>query len=145
MLVAYFKERHEITGYPVYLTSEPHYKRSIKYLMEKASIPLGSFNMDNRYQEGLYYLVLRTEGNIEANYQKYLPYYDVVSVKPFGTLSVIELVPKANMLVGIRQDLSVPPKKADSKAPPRYTWREFLAGGAGVGAEDDEEALNEEN
>jgi hypothetical protein len=146
-LAQYFKERAVETGYPVYLTSEPQYKRSIKYLMEKQGIQMGSFSMENLYREGLYYMVLRTEGNIENNYQKYLTVYDLSQVKPFGTLSVVELIPKENALKGIRQDFSVAPKKADSKAPPRYTWREFFAPGSGMldADEDADEVINESN
>ena len=144
-LVKYFKERSVETGYPIYLTSEPQYKRSIKYLMEKEDIAMSSFSMDNLYREGLYYMVLRTEGNLESNYQKYLTVYDLKQVLPFGTLSVVELVPKEAALKAMRQDLSVLPKKADSKAPPRYTWREFFAPGSGVldADEDAEEVLND--
>lgn len=143
-LVEYFAERTQETGYPVYLTSEPQYKRSIKYLMEKEGIVMGSFSNDNVYQEGLYYLVLRTEGNIETNYQKYLGNYELVDVKPFGTLSVVELRPKKEAIIGVREDFSLPAKKADSKAPPRYTWREFLTGGA-TAFDEEEENLIEDN
>lgn len=143
-LAQYFKKRSEENGYPVYLTSEPQYKRSIKYLMEQKGIVMGSFSNENLYQEGLYYLVLRTEGNIETNYQKYLAKYELVGVKPFGTLSVVELRPRPEAVIGVREDFSVPSKKADSKAPPRYTWREFFSGEATT-VDEEEESLNEDN
>ena len=140
-IISYFlRERYRETGKVLYLTSEPQYKRALKYMLEREHIPMSGFNAANLYREGLYYLVLRTGGNIETNYAKYLDRFDVIQVTQFGTLSLVELRPKEEFIVGDRQDLNVPAKQATSKAPPRYTWREFFTPGAGEFSEDEVES-----
>jgi 4-amino-4-deoxy-L-arabinose transferase-like glycosyltransferase len=127
-IISYFlRERYRETGKVLYLTSEPQHKRALKYLLERENIPMSGFNNANIYRQGLYYLVLRTGGNIEANYAKYLDRFEVAQVTPFGTLTLIELRPKEEFIIGERQDVNIPAKEAISKAPPRYTWREFFA------------------
>lgn len=139
-IISYFlRERYRETGHVLYLTSEPQHKRALKYILERENIPMSGFNSTNLYRQGLYYLVLRTGGNIEANYAKYLERFDVIQVTPFGTLTLIELKPKEAFIIGERQDLNVPAKPADSKAPPRYTWREFFTPGASEFREDEGE------
>ncbi len=130
-IVNFVEQASVKTGYPVYFTSGPQYKRSFKYLLEKRGVTLGSFSLENRYQEGLYYMVLRSGSGLENKYAPYLGMYELVDIKSFGTLSLVELRPRPGMLIGAREDFSLPVKKAESQAPPRYTWREFFSGGVG--------------
>lgn len=125
-IVSYLKERQGKSGYPVYMYSEPQHRRALKYLMEQAGIQNDVLGFSGIYKEGEYYLILRSAENLEDRLEKYLNTYHLIGIKPFGTLSVVELYPKDEFIQGVRQDFTIVEKKADSKAPPRYTWREFF-------------------
>ena len=90
--------------------------------------------------------MLRSGENLENRLAKYRDAFEVGEVTFFGTLSVIEMLPKSTAIVGVRQDFSVPEKQAPSKAPRRYTWREVFGEKTGVELEEessqDEEEIN---
>lgn len=113
------------TGYPVYMFSEPQHRRALKYLMEKRGIQNAVLGFDGIYREGVYYLILRAQSDLEDALKKYRTSYTIGKTVSFGTLVAIELHPKPEAIIAERQDFSKP-KPSDSKAPPRYTWREFF-------------------
>ena len=112
-------------GYPVYMFSEPQHRRALKYLLERRGIENAVLGYDGIYREGVYYLVLRAQSDLEDALRKYRVSYEVGQRTDFGTLVAIELIPKAEAIIGDRQDFTVP-KPSDSKAPPRYTWNEYF-------------------
>lgn len=122
-------------GYPVYMFSEPQHRRALKYLLERRGIENAVLGYDGVYREGVYYLVLRAQSDIDDALRKYRVNYDVGATTAFGTLIAIELVPKPAAIIGERQDFSVP-KPSDSKAPPRYTWSEYFSRSDGGGDEE---------
>jgi 4-amino-4-deoxy-L-arabinose transferase-like glycosyltransferase len=125
-IVAYLRSRQIKSGYPVYMFSEPQHRRALKYLMERSDVQNDVLGFSGVYEQGEYYLILRSAENLEERLSKYLTTYNLIKIYPFGTLSVVELYPKKEFIQGVRQDFMIIEKKADSKAPPRYTWREFL-------------------
>ena len=137
-IVAYLKERQVKSGYPIYMFSEPQHRRALKYLMERQGIQNDVLGFSGVYKEGEYYLIFRSADNLEDRLTKYLTTYDLIKIHPFGTLSVVELYPKAEFIQGERQDFTIVDKKADSKAPPRYTWREFMDRQSAPPVEDDD-------
>lgn len=142
----FFLEHQQKSGYPVYMASEPQYQRSLKYLMLKRGLQTDGLSAERIYREGEYFMVLRSAPNLEARLGKYAKAYEVIAIHSFGTLSVVELSPKPESIKGDRQDFSVPEKPADSKAPPRYTWREFLEqGNSSLDDEEDTEVTDEED
>lgn len=126
-VVTFFQERQKETGYAIYMFSDPQYRRALKYLMERQGVVNDVLGFSGVYEEGEYYLVLRQRGDFEPSLRKYRASYEVGEFRPFGTLMVIQLHPKPEAIMGVRQDFSIVEKPADSKAPPRYTWREFFA------------------
>ena len=143
-VVAHFKERQKTSGYPIYMFSDPQYRRALKYLLEREGVQNDVLGFSGIYQEGEYYLVLRQRSDYEAVLRKYLESYVVKSQQSFGTLTVFELTPKPEKIQGVRQDFSIVEKPADSKAPPRYTWREFFAN-QNTADEDDTEIDEQDN
>ncbi len=117
--------RSKETGYPVYMWSEPQYRRALKYLMEKRGIENAVLGIDGEYQEGVYYMILRAQSDLEDALKKYQASYTVGETTRFGTLVAIELFPKPEAIRGIRQNFALP-KPDDSQGLPRYTWREFF-------------------
>lgn len=143
------KERHRITleqqylitdyiaaiqqknSYPVYLNSEPFYRRALLYHLEKKNIASDDFrnasNSKKVYQNGNYFLVYPTESNLEKRTEDYLSAYDVAEKKAFGTLTVFRLVPKKQAINAVQQEFG-PQKKARSASgvPVRCRWNEIF-------------------
>ena len=103
----------------------PQHRRALKYLMEKRGIENAVLGFDGIYRQGVYYLILRAQSDLEDALKKYKVNYTIGKTATFGTLVTIELYPKLEAIIAERQDFSKP-KPSDSKAPPRYTWREFF-------------------
>ncbi len=136
-IVDFLEIRSGETGYPVYMWSEPQYRRALKYLMEKRGIRNGVLGFDGIYQEGVYYLILRAQSDIEDALLKYRTSYTVGETISFGTLIAVEMIPKPEVIHTISQDFSKV-KPNDSLGLPRYTWREFFARSSAARAVDDD-------
>ncbi|MGK2848843.1 MAG: ArnT family glycosyltransferase [Minisyncoccota bacterium] len=111
---------------PVYMFSEPQYRRALKYLMEQRGLENDVLGFSGIYRQGVSFLIIRASSNVESGVAKYLDMYTVGKTTSFGTLIAIELHPKPESITGERQDFSVPEATGSSSAPPRYTTREFL-------------------
>ncbi len=124
-IVDMLEARSRENNFPVYMFSEPQHRRALKYLMERRGIENAVLGFDGVYRQGVYFLVLRAQSDLEDALKKYRISYTVGETTSFGTLSVIELFPKPEAIIGERQDFTLP-KLSDSQAPPRYTWKEFF-------------------
>lgn len=124
-IIDMLEQRSKETGFPVYMFSEPQHRRALKYLMEKRGIENAVLGFDGVYRQGVYYLVLRAQSDLEDALKKYRVNYVIGKKTTFGTLVTIELFAKPEAIIGERQDFTIP-KPSDSQAPPRYTWNEFL-------------------
>lgn len=113
-------------SYPVYMFSEPQHRRALKYLLERRGVENAVLGFDGIYRQGVYFLILRSQSDLEDALRKYRVNYDVGATTTFGTLVAIELTPKPESVIGDRQDFTVP-KLSDSLAPKRYTWSEFFS------------------
>lgn len=145
-IVQFLESRSMERGYPVYMWSEPQYRRALKYLLEKEGVENAVLGFDGIYAEGVYYLVLRTQSDLEDALKKYRTSYEVGETTSFGTLVAIELFPKPEAIQKVRQDFSVV-KPNDSQGLPRYTWREFFERRSATHDEsdaEDEASLDEE-
>lgn len=136
-IVSFLAARSEETGYPVYMWSEPQYRRALKYLLEKRGVENAVLGFDGIYREGVYYMVLRAQSDLEDALVKYRTSYEIGQTTSFGTLVAIELMPKSEAIQGIRKDFSKP-KLNDSLGLPRYTWREFFQNRSATGVDDDQ-------
>lgn len=137
-IIDFLEARARKDNVAIYMFSEPQHRRALKYLMEKRGVPNDVLGFSGIYRAGAYFLILRTESNLEDALKKYLPSYTVGTATAFGTLVAIELVPKPEAIMGERQDFSIPEKNSPSQAPPRYTLREFLERGNDAVVEEEE-------
>lgn len=136
-IVDFLASRSEETGYPVYMWSEPQYRRALKYLLEKRGVENAVLGFDGIYREGVYYMILRAQSDLEDALAKHRASYEIGQTTSFGTLVAIELFPKPEAIQGQRQDFSRE-KANDSQGLPRYTWREFFGNRAATNADDDQ-------
>ncbi|NTW14896.1 MAG: glycosyltransferase family 39 protein [Candidatus Moranbacteria bacterium] len=124
-IVKYLKSRSDESGYPVYMYSEPQYRRAIKYLLDRSGVRNDVFGLAGTYEEGIYVLILRSKSDLEDGMRKYLKTYDVVGKREFGTLIMIEFRPKTEAVTAKRQvfdDDAKPNDSLVSKTNERYTW-----------------------
>lgn len=142
-IIDFLERRSRETGYPVYMWSEPQHRRALKYLLEKRGVQNAVLGVDGLYQEGVYYIILRTQSDTEDALKKYRESYTVGATTSFGTLVAIELIPIPEAVKAVRQDFSKP-KPNDSQGLPRYTWREFFARGQATSADDDHPETEDE-
>ncbi len=125
-IVDFLTARSHETGYPVYMWSEPQYRRALKYLLEQRGVENAVLGFDGIYRQGVYYLVLRAHSNHEDALKKYRPMYTVGEKTFFGTLIVFELFPKPEFILMEHQDFSRE-KPQTTSVSPRYTWREWYS------------------
>lgn len=123
-IVSFFEMRSRENNYPVYMWSEPQYRRALKYLMEKRGIENAVLGFDGIYREGVYYLILRAQSDLEDALKKYRVHYIIGDTTSFGTLVAIELTPKPESIEKERQYFSKI-ETVEIKDSPRYTWREL--------------------
>lgn len=140
----FLAERASEANVPLYMTGEPQYRRSLKYLLEQRGVESISPKVDQVYRQSVSFVVLRTQSNHDAGLEKYRTAYTRGKTVSFGTLSVFELVPRLERITGERQDFSLI-EESRSQAPPRYTLRQFLnRNHPGLDATEDEENPEDE-
>lgn len=125
-IIDFLERRSREQNVPIYMWSEPQHRRALKYLMEKRGIENDVLGFSSIYRQGAYFLILRAQSDLDDAKEKYLADYTFVGRTDFGTLVILELVPKEKAIKAERQNFSKPEKDTPSQAPPRYTFREFL-------------------
>lgn len=130
-IVDYVESFYNGNSYPVYLNSDPFYRRSLLFHLDMRNIPRDDFrnvtNSKKIYQNGNYFLVYPTNSNLENELDDYSLAYSELNRKQFGTLTVIQLAPKADFVTDVQQ--SIEPKGKSKSAPgvpERYTWEEIF-------------------
>lgn len=139
-IIDFLAQRSAEHDYPVYMFSEPQHRRALKYLLEKQGIKNAVLGYDGIYRQGVYFLILRAQSDLDDALRKYRAVYDIGATTRFGTLVAIELIPKPEAIIGERQDFSVV-SPSDSLAPLRYTWSGYFNRGTGA-IESDGNALD---
>lgn len=130
-IIDYIEGFYKSNNYPVYLNSDPFYRRSLLFHLDVRNIPRDDFrnatNSKKVYQNGNYFLVYPTDSNLEKDLDKYLSSYDKLGEKQFGTLTAIQLAPKPEAVNAIQQEFEPKGKpKSAPGVPERYTWEEIF-------------------
>ena len=131
MITDYVESFYQKNNYPVYLNSDPFYRRSLLFHLDMRNIPRDDFrnvtSSKKVYQNGNYFLVYPTNSNLEKELNEYSLAYDEVDRKQFGTLMAIQLVPRASFVTDIQQEIEPKGKsKSAPGVPERYTWEEIF-------------------
>jgi hypothetical protein len=149
MIVEYIKDLYSLNKFPVYLNSDPQYRRSLLFHLDKLKIPREDFRntiIDKKiYQNGNYLLIYPTLSNWQSDLDKYADGYELLDKKEFGTLTVFRLTPKSEVITHIQQEFK-PREKAqrDPNVPERYTWKEVFSRDNLETSEDENEEIIEE-
>lgn len=131
LVIDYVEAVYKKNNFPVYLNSEPFYRRALLYHLGKRGISNDDFrnasNAKKVYQNGNYFLVFPTMANLEKRKEDYLDAYIISETKQFGTLTVFQLTPKKEAINAIQQEFGLK-KKAQSATgvPVRCRWNEIF-------------------
>lgn len=136
LIMDYIKSVYDENKYPVYLNSDPEYRRSFLYHLDRNNIPRDDFrnatNSDKVYEHGNYFLIYPTLSNWKKDLDKYAVKFDLADQKEFGTLTLFELKPKPEAINALEQDFSKTKNDKDpSNVPVRYRWEQIFNESAG--------------
>ena len=138
----YIQKIYKQNNFPVYVNSEAFYRRSFLYHLEHRGIVRDDFRNTgkNIYAHGNYFLIYIASVSPEENAKNYLDKYDIVETRHFGTLDVIRLAPKPE-LINADQQVFGPSKKPTSApgVPVRCRWNEIFGKCNQDGTEDAED------
>jgi len=138
MITDYIESIQQKNKFPVYVNSEPFYRRAFLYHLDQRKILRDDFrNAGKTYQKGNYFLIYPALSNLEKRTAKYLVDFTVAETKEFGTLKVFRLVPKPESIKAVEQIFG-PEKKPTSAigVPVRCRWNEIFGQCNSDGSED---------
>ena len=132
LIIDYTESFYQKNRFPIYLNSDPQYRRSFLYHLDRRAIPRDDLrnvvNSQKIYQNGNYFLIYPTLSNTEEDLKKYEANYNLINKKEFGTLTLFQLEPKKEAVNAIQQDIQ--PKEGPTKSAPgvpvRYRWEEIF-------------------
>lgn len=137
----YMQDVYKQNGFPVYVNSEAFYRRAFLYHLGQKNIPYDDFRntRDTIYEQGNYFLVYPAKDSPEEIASSYLAKYDILESRDFGTLKVVRLAPKKE-LVNASVQIFGPEKKPTSAkgVPVRCRWNEVFGKCNTDGLEDNE-------
>ncbi|MFA6047662.1 MAG: glycosyltransferase family 39 protein [Parcubacteria group bacterium] len=130
-IISYVLFTQKKNGFPVYLNSDPEYRRSFLFHLDQNNIPRDDFrnatNSGKVYEHGNYFLIYPTLSNWKKDLKKYSANFDLQNQKEFGTLTLFELKPKPEAINATEQDFAPKGKaKNQSGTPVRYKWEEIF-------------------
>ncbi len=137
-IMEYIYRHYDENHFPVYLNSDPQYRRSFLYFLDERNIPRDDFrnvvNVEKVFEHGNYFLIYPTVSNTETELRNYEKNFIVSKTTKFGTLTVFMLDPRPEAITDIEQ-IFKKENKPDSLPGinKRFTWEEILSG------DDDEE------
>jgi len=137
------EQQEEITDYmasfyaknkfPVYVNSSSVYRRSFLYNLDQKNILRDDFrnnlNQKKVYQNGNYFLVFPTLSDVKNELNDYDDNYQISAKKEFGTLTLYQLVPKAESINAVEQQFGPKGKPQSAPGVPvRFRWEEIFSG-----------------
>ncbi|MDH4330821.1 MAG: glycosyltransferase family 39 protein [Candidatus Moranbacteria bacterium] len=131
-IIEYFKERYNENGYPIFLRGQNEFHRSFSYLLDKEGIFRDGISTTTIYEEGNYFLIVRSQSSMDSFQEKYGEKFEFTSKEEFGTLSVFGLSPKKDAITNKSFDLKELEKERDdeedngSEDAKRYKWNEIF-------------------
>lgn len=132
LVVDWMESYYKKNDYPLFVESQPEYKRAFWERVDVRGIPRDSVpgDLSPLYREGNYFIIIRTQSDQEDFLAKYLIGMDIVEKKNFGTLMGYTLKPKEAFITNEKKTFK--PEERDPKfskgVQPRYLWRQVFEG-----------------
>jgi len=129
-IISYIISIQKSNGYPIYLNSDPEYRRSFLFHLDRNNISRDDLrnasNSGKVYEHGNYFLIYPSLSNFKKDIEKYSMSYDLIGQKEFGTLTLFELKPKPEAINAVEQNFTQDKSKGSSGTPKRYKWDEIF-------------------
>jgi hypothetical protein len=125
----FMKKKSEENGFPVFHRGQNEFHRTFTYLLEKEGIVRDGISMSDIYEEGNYFLILRSQSSLDSYVEKYSEKFEFVSKKEFGTLTVFELSPRPESITEKSADIEELTQEEEEpldKKARRYKWNEIF-------------------
>jgi len=131
MIIEEIIKIYEENKFPIYINSDPQYRRAFLYHLEQKNIlrdDLRNSSNDKKiYKEGNYFLIYKKLANNVKEMGIYQKDFDIVSEKQFGTLVLYQIKPKPESINSIRQELNFSGKTDTALGVPmRYKWEQIF-------------------
>lgn len=139
----YIENIYRQNNFPVYVNSEAFYRRAFLYHLEQRNILRNDFRntVDKIYAHGNYFLIYPADKSVEEISAKYLDRYSVIESKNFGTLELVRLAPKPELVNAVEEVFGPEKKPTSAKGVPvRCRWNEIMGKCNTDGLEADDEA-----
>lgn len=129
LITSYMGDIYNKNRYPVFIHGQSEFHRAFGYLLDKKDIPRDGISLGDRgniCRRGNYFLIIRSQSD-RVSFAEYFNKFSVLEEKPFGTLTVFNLIPKPEIVNCESADFSKFRDDSDSGGgPKRYIWREVL-------------------
>lgn len=130
-IMEYIYQSYDKNHFPVYLNSDPQYRRSFLYFLDEKNIPRDDFrnvvNVKKVFEHGNYFLIYPTVSNTETELGNYKKNFTVSGTMKFGTLTVFVLDPRPEAITDVEQVFVKVDKPASLPGiNKRFTWDEIL-------------------
>ena len=128
-IVDYLESFYQKNNCPVFYKGQNEFHRAFAYLLDKRRIPRDGISKSKICRQGNYFLIIRAQSDIQYYRGKYENYFNFISKKEFGTLTVFKLTPKENSITKeainpseLKRDEAENNKREKSR---RYRWKEI--------------------
>ena len=129
-IVDYIKSFYQKNKYPVFYKGQNEFHRAFAYLLDKKDIPRDGISLSKIYRQGNYFLIIRTQSDIQYYREKYGDHFNFFSKKEFGTLTVFKLIPKENSITNEAMNPSELERDGmennENEKARRYKWSEVI-------------------
>lgn len=126
-IARYLFEKHQKNGWPLNVVySDPHYRRSIKYLTESLGASIAPIDELSVYQKSNPVIILRSSKEGNDIFGRYGEFYVVEEKKEFGTLAVYSLSPRPEKITAENAPAVPMVESVDAGDIERVTWRDAL-------------------
>lgn len=130
IITDYMEEFHRRNNFPVYLDSDPFYRRAFLYDLTQRGIPRDDARSSKIYRDSNYFLIYPSAANLDKELDDYIDKFEIISRKEFGTLSVFNLVPRKEFITTMSQEFKPKGKpKSSPSVPVRFRWEEIFSDG----------------
>lgn len=94
----FLQESYNSNGYPVLYKGQNEFHRAFAYLLDKRGVLRDSISNSSIYRNANYFLIIRTQSDLEPFVEDYNENYQFISKREFGTLTVYRLIPREDRI-----------------------------------------------
>ncbi len=130
MIADWMEDEYKKNNWPIFIYGQPEYKRAFWERIDVRDIPRDHIPKDLKplYQEGNYFIIVRTQSNQENFLEKFLSCLNIKEKRNFGTLTAYQLSPKKECITAKSKIFKAKSRdpKFSKNVQVRYLWRQVF-------------------